>query len=462
MRDAVLRRAAAWGMRCHVKRVLLIAPLAPQSLLGADFFFRIPCLSLLQLAALTPADWEVVIVDEKVEAIDFGQEVDLVGITSMTCTVQRAYAIADRFAARGIPVVIGGIHASSMPGEALEHCNSVVVGEAEGLWPEVLRAAVAGQLEPVYQHTDGPPKLIGLPPINWDLVRSKNYLPVHFVETTRGCPLDCEFCAVTTFFGGSYRNRPLEEVVADLDRLRPFEGAHIPNALFFVDDNIVSNRAYARELLSRLADRGIRWLAHASVNLARDAEILQLCQRSGCMGVLIGFESLSAETLQSIGRKSRLQVDYLDAIQRIHDHGIGIDGSFVFGFDTDDESVFDRTLEFVTRAKIEAPYFSILTPYPGTRLHARLRDADRILTTDWSQYDTSHVVIRPQRLTEDQLQEGYWRVFREAYTPSCMAERLRGSPAPKDFFYPMNLAFRFGIEAQLGKEALSVGARGFR
>jgi radical SAM superfamily enzyme YgiQ (UPF0313 family) len=341
---------------------------------------------------------------------------------------------------------MGGIHVSSQPGEALAHCDSVVIGEAELLWPRVVRDAESGQLERVYRHTDGLPSLENLPQTDWALYRGKGYLPVHFVETTRGCPLDCEFCAVTTFFGGRYRNRPLKDVITELRGLQPFEGFVMKNVVFFVDDNIVSNRAYTRAFLSRIADLGLRWLGHASVNLAGDPEMLELCRRSGCMGVLIGFETLSPETMRSIGRKSRLRMDYLDAIQRIHDHGIGIDGSFVFGFDTDDEGVFDRTLDFVTRAKIEVPYFSILTPYPGTRLHARLREEDRILSEDWSLYDTSHVVIRPKRLTPDQLQEGYLTAFREAYSRDRMAERLRDTTSCRQLFVPMNYGFRDSIE----------------
>lgn len=429
-----------------MKKLLLISPLAPTSLFGTDFHFRLPCLSLLKVAALTPPHWQVVIIDEKVEAVDFAQDADLVGITAMTCTVNRAYEIADRFRARGIPVVLGGMHASSLPAEALTHADSVVVGEAEGLWPRVLAAAEVRRLQPVYQHADGPMALDALPQVNWDLNREKGYLPLHFVETTRGCPFDCEFCAVTNFFGGKYRNRPLAEVLAELNGLRQFEGFVMKKVVFFVDDNIVCNRTYTREFLSRIADMRIQWLGHASVNLANDPEMLKLCQRSGCLGVLIGFETLSAETMQSIGKKSRLRMEYLDAIQKIHDHGIGIDGSFVFGFDTDDESVFDRTLEFVTRAKIEAPYFSILTPYPGTRLHARLESEDRILHRNWSLYDTSHVVIRPKRLSPDQLQEGYLRTFRAAYSQGCMAERLRGTTSCRHLFLPMNFGFRDGVE----------------
>lgn len=385
----------------------------------------------------------MVIRDEKVEPINFDEPADLVGITAMTCTVKRAYEIADRFRERGSPAVMGGMHVSSMPEEALSHCDSVVVGEAEGLWPQLALDFERGQMARLYRHTDGAPTLDALPPADWNLYRDKQYLPVHFVETTRGCPLDCEFCAVTTFFGGRYRNRPLDDVLRELDQLKPFEGRFIlKNVVFFVDDNFISNRAYAREFLNRIADLKLRWLAHASVNLASDPEMLALCQRSGCMGVLIGFETLSEETLQSIGRKSRLHVEYREAIQKLHDHGIGVDGSFVFGFDTDDQSVFDRTVAFVQDTKIEVPYFSILTPYPGTRLHSRLEREQRILHRDWTLYDTSHVTYRPARLTVDELQEGYLRAFKEAYSVSGLMRRLWGTTACKSFFYAMNFGFR--------------------
>ena len=433
-----------------MKKLLLISPLAPSSLLGRDFYFRLPCLSLLKVAALTPADWQVRVVDEKVEALDLNEEADLVGITAMTCTVNRAYDIADHFRRRGVKVAMGGMHVSSLPDEASAHCDSVVVAEAEESWPQLLRDLERGQVQPVYRQVNGPPSLHDLPPANWSLYRTKRYLPVHFVETTRGCPFDCEFCAVTHFFGGRYRNRPLEEVLTELRSLPPFEGRlTLKNVVFFVDDNIVGNRAYTRAFLRSIREFNLKWLGHAAVTLAQDPEILKLCQESGCMGVLIGFETLSPETLRSIGRKGRLQVEYLDAIRKIHDHGIGIDASFVFGFDNDDDSVFERTLEFVTRAKIEVPYFSILTPYPGTRLYHRMLSEGRLLTTDWSLYDTSHVVFRPQRLTPEQLLEGYQQVFRESYSLPTMLRRLWGTSAYKNFFYPMNLGFRGAVRKQL-------------
>lgn len=426
-----------------MKRLLLISPVAKNSLVGKNFNFRLPVLGLLKVAALTPADWEVKILDEKVEPLDLEQEADLVGITAMTAIAPRAYEIADHFRRRRIKVVMGGMHVSARPDEARQHCDSVVVGEAELLWPRLLADFEQQKLQGLYRHEDGFPSLDALPLPNWDLYHDKRYLPVHFVETTRGCPLDCEFCAVTTAFGGRYRNRPHDQVIAELRSLRPFEGRFtLKNCVFFVDDNIISNRAGARELLARLGEFKLKWFSHASMNIAKDPEMLELCQRSGCIGLFIGFETLSAETLRTLGKRVNHPDEYLDVVRRIHDHGIGIDASFVFGLDGDDAGVFDRTVEFVDRAKIEVAYYSILTPYPGTRLHERLTEEKRIVTQDWSLYDTSHVVYRPRTLTPDQLLAGYAKAVKESFSLSAIFGRLWGTTAYKPFFYPMNFGFR--------------------
>jgi radical SAM superfamily enzyme YgiQ (UPF0313 family) len=430
----------------HTKHLLLIAPLSSGSLMGGSFFFRMPCLGLLKVAALTPPDWQVTIIDEKIEPLDLEQAVDLVGITAMTTTVQRGYEIAGLFRRRGIKVVMGGMHVSALPEEARQHCDSVVIGEAEGLWPTLLRDFEAGRLQPIYRHDGDFPALAGLPRPNWELYRSKKYLPVHFVETTRGCPIDCEFCAVSNAFGGTYRNRPHDDVLAELRALRPFDGLFtLKNCVFFVDDNIISNRAYARELLTRIADLKLHWFGQASVNIANEPEILRLCRDSGCVGIFIGFETLSPETLSSVGKRVNRPDHYLEVVQRIHDHGIGIDGSFVFGFDTDDAGVFDRTLEFVLKARLEVAYFSILTPYPGTRLHRRLVQEDRLVSRDWSLYDANHVVYRPRTFTPDQLLEGYHRALKEVYAIPTIFKRLWGTSAWKNFFYPMNFGFRQSV-----------------
>lgn len=425
--------------------------------MGGDFFFRMPSLGLLKVAALTPPGWQVTIVDEKVEPLQLDQPADLVGITAMTTTVQRGYELARNFRQRGVKVVMGGMHVSCLPYEALRHCDAVVMAEAEGLWPTVIRDFENNALQPIYRHENHWPPLTGLPPADWTLYRDKNYLPVHFVETTRGCPIDCEFCAVTSAFGGRYRNRPQEEVLGELESLEPFQGRFIlKNCVFFVDDNIISNRAYAREFLERIAPLKIRWFGQASVNIANEPELLELCQKSGCVGLFLGFETLSGATLAAVGKRVNHPAEYYDVVRKIHDHGIGIDGSFVFGFDSDDEGVFDRTLEFVLRAKLEVAYFSILTPYPGTRLYERLARENRLLTRDWSTYDANHVVYRPKTFTPDQLLENYQQVLKEAYSWPSLFKRLWGTTAWKNFFYPMNFGFRQSVH-RLARKTSTAG-----
>ena len=429
-----------------MKKLLLIAPNVKNSLMAGGMMFRLPNLGLLRVAALTPPEWDVTIVDEKIEPLDLNQPADLVGITTMTTTVKRGYEIADHFRRRGIKVIMGGMHVSVLPQEALQHCDTVVVGEAEILWPALLNDHAQNALKPIYRHEGEWPPLVGLPPNNWELFRPKKYLPIHFMETTRGCPIDCEFCAVTTAFGGKFRNRPQDEVLAELKTLRPFTGLlTLKNLVFFVDDNIVSNRAYAREFFSRIADLNLNWFGQASVNIAKDPEILKLAEKSGCTGLFMGFETLSTDAIKSIGKGVNKPSEYLDVVKKIHDHGIGIDGSFVFGFDTDDAGVFDRTVDFVIKAKLEVVYFSILTPYPGTRLHQRLTTEGRLLTEDWDLYDANHVVYQPRTFTPDQLLEGYYGALKEVYTVPSIMKRLWGTTSWKNFFYPMNFAFRGGV-----------------
>ena len=426
-----------------MKKLLLISPLASKSLLGGDFYFRLPYLGLLKVASLTPSDWEVKIVDEKVEKINFAQDADLVGITAMTPAAKRGYEIADIFRQHGKKVVMGGMHISKMPQEALQHCDAVVIGEAEDLWEKVLIDVEQEKLKQIYRHENGYPSLDNRPATNWELYRDKGYLPVHFVETTRGCPHNCEFCSVTSSFGGRFRNRPVDEVESEIRNLRPFEGRlTLKNVVFFADDNIISSRKHAKELLTRIVPYNLKWLGQTSVNMAKDEEMMTLCRKSGCMGLLIGFESLSAESLASAGKSFNKPQDYIDVVNKMHDHGLGVNGSFVLGFDHDDEGVFDRTIEFVNKAKLDVCYFSILTPYPGTVLHSQMERSGRIIDRDWSNYNTNNVVFMPKLMKPEKLLEGYHKVLKECFSYSSIVRRLWGNGTYKNFFYPMNFGFR--------------------
>jgi radical SAM superfamily enzyme YgiQ (UPF0313 family) len=434
-----------------MRRLLLVSPLTSRSLLGADFYFRMPTLGLLKVAAATPPGWSVKVVDEKVEPLDLATPADVVGITGMTPAIDRAYGIADAFRARGIPVVMGGIHVSMMPEEALAHCDAVVVGEAEGLWPRVLSDIAAGRPERIYRHATFP-SLAGIGPPDWTLYDGKGYLPFHCVETSRGCPHGCDFCSVTNYFGGRYRTRPPAEVEEEVRGLKPFGGRFVlKNVVFFVDDNIIGNVNHAREMLTRLIPYGLKWVGQASTAIARNDELLDLCRRSGCMGLLIGFETLSREKLAGVRKGFNDPREYMDVIRKVHDYGIGVSGAFVFGLDGDDLGVFDRTYDFVQKAKLESPYFSILTPYPGTRLFSSLDAQGRIIDRDWANYNTNSVVYRPVGMTPDQLFDGYYRLQNAVHTVPAIVRRFWGATSKKNFWIPMNYGFRRSIRKLTGR-----------
>lgn len=437
------------------KRLLLISPLGKKGLMGSDFYFRLPYLGLLKVAALTPPEWEVRIIDEKVEPLDLDQDADLVGITAMTPVVKRGYAIADHFRKRGIPVVMGGMHVSKLPDEALSHCDSVVIGEAEDLWDRLLADLERGEMKRTYRHDGAFPTLENRPLVNWDLYRDKGYLTVHFVETTRGCPFNCDFCAVTSSFGGKFRNRSIDDVEREIESFKPFPGRFAwNNLIFFNDDNIISSKRHARELLTRIIPYKLDWLGQTSVEMAQDDEMLALCKESGCMGMVIGFESLSADTLKSINKGVNKPQQYMDIVKRMHDHGIGVKGSFIFGFDTDDEGVFERTMEFAAKAKLDVVYYSILTPYPGTALYDQMLKEGRIIDHDWDNYNTHNVVYRPRLLTPERLLEGYWGAFKESYSYSSIFRRIWGNGTRYNFFYPMNYGYRQSIKKALRDDSL--------
>ena len=288
----------------------------------------------------------------------------------MTPAIDRAYAIADTFRARGVPVVMGGIHVSMNADGGAGPLRRG--GHRRGGRP--LAAAPVGF--PARRHAALlPPRGVPVPvePGRPELVALRREADTcRFIawRPVGGVPHGCDFCSVTNYFGGCYRTRPPAEVEDEIRGLRPFEGRFIlKNVVFFVDDNIAGKRPHARELLARMVPYRLKWLGQASTTIARDDELLALCRQSGCMGLLIGFETLSRERLKAVSKGFNAPDDYLDAIRKIHDYGIGVSGAFVFGLDGDDEGVFDRTYEFVQKAKLESPYFSILTPYPGTRLY---------------------------------------------------------------------------------------------
>jgi len=373
-------------------------------------------LTLTTLAALTPPDIEVKITDENVDPIDFEEDVDLVGVTGMVMHAPRAYKIAQRFRQRGIPVVMGGPHASSLPSEAKEHVDAVVIGEAENVWEGLLEDFKRGCLKPFYQAAAFC-TMEGLPFPRLDLLRKNAYMTINCAQTTRGCPHRCDFCHVTHFFGKTYRCRPVDEVIEEVKRL---EG----DFLVFIDDNIAGNRRYAKELFLRLKPLKKQWASQASMTLTRDPELLRLAAESGCVSLFIGVESLSSENLKDVNKSFNQAHQLEEAMKALHDHDIMVLAGFIFGLDHDDEGVFERTLRFCERNRIELPSFFLLTPLPGTALFQRMEAEGRLLHKDWAQYNGATVVFKPRLMTEETLQRGFNWACREGYSWGSIFKRV--------------------------------------
>lgn len=437
-------------------RVLLVSPV-DQAVLGEDFYFKFPHLSLPTLAAYTPEGVDLEIVDEKFQPLPDGGKYDLVGITAMTPLAPKAYRIADGYRRRGMPVVLGGYHPTVLPDEAAEHADSVCVGEAENVWPVIVSDAMAGRMKERYR-AEQFPCLENLPLPRRDLVRIPRsrrfgHINVYFVQTTRGCPHRCSFCAVTSVLGGKLRHRPVAEIEAELSSLgirrleRGKKRDRFHDIVFFTDDNIVGHRGYSRELLKMVATFNLKWVGQASTNVADNEEILELLRDSGCMGLAVGFETLSQKNIRDVGKGVNRTPEYLDRVRKIHRYGIGLAGNFIFGFDHDDRSTFSEVADFVDRARLEGFYYSLLTPYPGTPFYDQMEAEGRIVERDWSLYDTDHVVYRPRMMDAETLTKGYRWAWRRSLTWRSILTRLLGARNQLIFFGPMNYGMRRTILA---------------
>jgi radical SAM superfamily enzyme YgiQ (UPF0313 family) len=401
-------------------KILLIAPASgrwhgvARRRLCSGRTFRFSLLSLLTVAAETPTSDEVTIIDEQVEPVPGDLRPDLVGITAMTAAAPRAYALADGFRRRGVPVVLGGMHPTFLPDEALAHADAVCAGEAEGVWPSIVEDARRSRLGGVYR-APGPIDLTHLRPPPRHLLRRRHYGTVQAVQATRGCPHACSFCSVSAFHGGRIRRRPVPDVVHEVARL---PGRFV----LFVDDNLTADRDYLRELLLGLRPLGKQWMTQSTLALTDDEPLVALAAEAGCLGLFVGLETFSEPSLDASGKSFHRAREYEDRVCLLHAHGIGVEAGVVFGFPGDGPDVFRATVERLDEIAVDAVQISVLTPLPGTPLFEQL--GPRIVERDWERYDYHHAVFEPRGMSPAVLQAGHDWATREFYRPWRITRRL--------------------------------------
>ncbi len=377
-------------------------------------------LSAATLAGLTPRDVEVRFYDDRMEAIPFDEPADLVAISVETYTAKRAYQIATEFRKRRVPVVMGGFHATLCPDEVAQHAEAVVGGEAEQLWPRVVDDARHGRLEKFYRQA-ARPSLADLKP-DRSVFRGKSYLPIGLIEAGRGCHFKCDFCAVQTVFNSSQTRRPIDKIIAEIEPLK-----HERKLFFFVDDNITSNLVEAKEFFRALIPVGVRWVSQSSINAAFDEEFLELLARSGCQGVLIGFESLNPANLRDMNKSfNTMRGGFEQALANLRRHRIRVYGTFIFGYDRDTPESFAATVAFAREHALYIAAFNHLTPFPGTPLYRRLQSEGRLLYERWwldDHYSYNRIPFQPRAMSPDALQRNCLAARREFYSWRSITQR---------------------------------------
>jgi radical SAM superfamily enzyme YgiQ (UPF0313 family) len=381
-----------------------------------------PPLGLATLAGYLRDDDDVEIQDEHVERLNLDDEPDLVVIQVYITSAYRAYRLADHYRRRGAHVALGGLHVTSLPEEAAQHADTIFLGPGEDTWPQFLpdfRAGCPGRIYRSHERT-----LAAVPPIRRDLIKRRLYHVPNSIVVSRGCPHVCDFCYKEAFFEGgrSFYTQTVDAALAEIERL---PGRH----LYFLDDHLFGDRRFATALFDGM--RGMRrlWQAAGTVNAVLAPGLLERAVEAGLRSLFVGFESLTPANLVEQRKYQNLRRDYATAIRRLHDLGVMINASFVFGMDADDGAVFERTVTWAIEHGIETATFHILTPYPGTALYRRLADQGRITIHDWDQYDTRHTVFRPALMSPDELERGYWRAYRDFYRWGSIA---RGATAHDD------------------------------
>jgi radical SAM superfamily enzyme YgiQ (UPF0313 family) len=401
--------------------------------------FTLPPMALAILAALTPEDFSIKVTDELVDDIDFSFPADIVALSVNTTSAFRAYEVAARFRKTGARIVMGGIHPSVMPEESSRHADSIVIGEAEGIWEELMNDIMAGQLKTVYECVDRPlPETIPAP--RWELLHENKYFVPRTFQVSRGCPYGCNFCSSTHFFGIKYRFRPVGRV---MDEIRDYT----KRMIVFVDDNIVGKFDYSRELFKALKGKNKMWVAQSSIDIAKDESLLRLASDSGCAGLLIGFESIRYGNKSDV-KKLKTAKEYEEAIKTIRGYGIGVHGSFVFGFDDDNVDTFHSTVDFVMKNRLEVGNYCKLTPFPGTRLFEKMNKEGRLLHRNWSLYDRYNIVFRPKNFSIEEFRRLADKAYKRTYSIPSIIRRTPTVVKNIPYYYAMNLSYWFGARVR--------------
>ena len=418
-------------------KILLISPCADPDIKTPEGLM-IPQSGLHILEGLTPSEYEVKIVEEEIEKINLDEECDLVGISCLTSNAPRAYYLAQEFRKRGKKVVLGGVHPTVLFEEAKEYADSVVVGEAEGVWEQLLEDFKNGGLQKKYHHPN--PSLDRYINMKYRESTKKRLFNVVPIMTTRGCPYRCEFCCVSDLFGQTIRHSPISNVVRDIKESR--------NKMYiFLDDNIIGEPKYAKELFKAITPFKIKWGGQASISFVHDIELMKLAAESGCAALFFGIESVSETQLKRM-KKSIKEIHKIEeAIKRVKDIGIHFHASFVFGFDSDTKAIFPETLEFSQRNKIGTASFNVLTPYPGTSIYEQFKQDGRLLTTNWKYYDHATVVFKPKGMSPYELQTGEFWIKKEFSKISSILKRLPDNMSHPFFYFALNFGMRKTIKA---------------
>jgi len=412
-------------------------------------FLRFPSLALANIAALTPKEDEIFVVDEQISPIDYDLDVDLVAISVNTSIVNRSYKIADNFRKKGVKVVLGGLHPSLMPEESLKHADSIIIGDADGMWEQLVKDFKNNKLQKKYVNNQKR-DLRYLPIPKREIFKGMGYVNTNFVETSRGCPNHCKFCSTSPFYHHMHRTRPIEDVIRDVKNVKSFPKKFI----FFVDDNIIGDKEYAKKLFKALIPLNIYWISQATVDIGEDEELVKLAAKSGCFGLFLGFESISKANLDEMGKEHNHINKYKQTINMLHKHGIGIEAGFIFGFDKDDKSVFKHTFNFLKQTKIDSFLAIYLTPIPGTIMYDKFKKQNRLITDDYSKYDFRHIVFRPENMASQEIFDGISWISKKFYSKKLVTKRifynLRG------FFAHPSVRRLLGV---VGVLAISLGFR---